>query len=124
MHKPTGNAKEALMRQPREKLYCVTTRLISPEGTVSGTEVNVWRHTLAEAENVYRSTPTLALLVGAGTSHDWDEVREMTAEKELTAHVFNAIGEEITKHSGAFMRESKTWQDLEDLILGKGDDGE
>lgn len=113
-----------MARKPHEKLYCVTTRLISPEGAVIGTEENVWRQTLAEAEKVFRETPTLALLVDAGSSHDWDEVREMTAEKELTAHVFNASGEEITKHAGAFMRERKTWQDLEDLIMGRGDDDE
>lgn len=110
--------------KPHEKLYCVTTRLISPEGAVIGAEDNVWRQTLAEAEKVFRAIPTLALLIGAGASHDWDEVREMTAEKELTAHVFDSRGEEIAKHSGAFMRERKTWQDLEDLIMGRGDDDE
>lgn len=120
----TGKAKRDMNGKPYEKLYCVTTRLTSPEGAAIGAEENVWRQTLAEAEKVFRETPTLALLVGAGSSHDWDEVRGMTAEKELTAHVFDARGEEITKHSGAFMRESKTWQDLEDLIMGRGDDDE
>ena len=120
----TDRDKGALAGKPHEKLYCVTTRLISKEGAAIGAEENVWRQTLADAEKVFRETPTLALLVGAGASHDWDEVREMTAEKELTAHVFDSRGEEITKHSGAFMRERKAWRDLENLIMGWGDDDE
>lgn len=116
--------KDKKNEKPWAKLYCVTTRLAAPDGLTVGSEENVWRHDLAEAEKLFRETPTLALLVGAGTSHDWDEVREMTAEKELTAHVFNACGEEIPKHSGALARECKTWQDLEDLIMGRGDDDE